>query len=183
MGIKKYSGFTLIEIILVIAVIGIALPALVNIVFTIVRQQYRIVALQEIKSQGGNALNSMQTTIRNNAIGVYQESGLTTAECAINSSQYGPNDGTSFYFKDKEGKYFHFFYVNLGGGSGNYIASQSAVVSATKLTNTRVGISNFSISCKKSVAYSAPIISINFTVSHNEGSHLDYSTKVKLRNY
>lgn len=184
MGIKKNFGFTLIEIILVIAVMALALPALVNIVFTIVRQQYKIVALQEIKSQGNNALNTMQTVIRNNAIGIYQESSLTTAECVTNQSQYGSNNGSDFFFKDKEGKYFS-FYLDAGNQEGeNYIASESAAISGVAhLTNNKVMISDFSISCIKTATYSSPVITINFKVSHREGSFLEYNSRVKLRNY
>ncbi len=182
MGVKKSRGFTLIEMILVIAVIGMVFPLLINILLTVVRQQAKIVALQEIKNQGDSVMNSIETVIRSQAVGIYpaypfieiNQKCNTTG--AIYSSSTGGND---FYFKDKNGKQFQYIL-----NSTNNIASSGAFVAAnSKLTNSRVIVSGFSISCTRSASYSGPIVALSFTVSHKEGSSMKFNTRIKLRNY
>lgn len=166
--------------ILVIAVIGLILPVLFNVIFTIVRQQVKIIALQEIKTQGDNALSSIETVIKSQAIGVYGESGLTTPHCSSTNDTYGPTDGTGFYFRDKNGRWFQ--YILGGSQTDPYIASAGSFTN-TRLTNAKVRVSSFSISCRRTATYSAPIVTIGFTVTHKEGSSMSYNTRIKLRNY
>ena len=67
MGIKinfQKKGFTLIEMVVVVGVIGFVLPILFAIVFLIIQQQARIYSLQEVKKQGDQALFSMRGTVK-----------------------------------------------------------------------------------------------------------------------
>jgi len=187
MGMKKKQyGFTLIEMIIVIVVIGLVLPALISVLFTVVRQQAKIIALQEIKNQGDNAISSIETVIKSQAIGIYStylDPDFSGPQCNTTGAIYSSSTGDDFYFKDKNGKQFH-FYLNNVDPNDPYIASQSALsASVMKLNNSRVQISGFSISCKKTATYSAPIVTISFKVAHKEGSSMNYQTRIKLRNY
>ena len=61
------KGFTIIEIIVVITVIGLMLPLFVSIFFSITRLQMQLLAMQELKEQGDFVRDQIISTVRNNA--------------------------------------------------------------------------------------------------------------------
>ena len=63
-------GFTLLELVIVISIIGLALPALFSIFFVLARQQIKISQLQKIKASGDTAYHEIINTVRNNAISI-----------------------------------------------------------------------------------------------------------------
>ena len=66
---KKFNkGFTLIETIVVIAVIGLTLPVLFATILTLMRQQIKIYRLSQVKREGDYIINLMENTIRNRAV-------------------------------------------------------------------------------------------------------------------
>ena len=182
MGVKnKKPGFTLIEMMIVIAIIGMILPVLFNIVFTVLRQQVRIQALQEIKRQGDSIMNSFETTLRNRANGIYTDQVFSMQMCSTGNSSYSGGGGTNFYIKDKDSLWLR-FYKNTADPNDIYIASDSAK-GLIRLNNPNVQVTLFSISCKRTATYSPAIISIKFTLTHKEGSRMTFQTRIKLRNY
>lgn len=193
MGIKK--GFTFIEIVVVIGVIGLALPALFAIVFAILQQQTKIMRLSEVKRQGDNVLVMIQNTIRNYATEIYSDTGLTIKECDSTINPHTSNTGSNFYLKDKYNNSIRFYLQTVG--SDIFIASDSArpfsaPATTQQLTTNKVTITtptNF-ISCQRSATYSPPIITINFKVQYKTTStrvedtaSLNYQTSIKLRSY
>lgn len=196
--LKKFkAGFTLIEVLVVIGVITIALPALFAIVFAIFRQQFRIYALQEVKRQGDNALGIIQDITRNYGVGIYSDPGLTTEKCADKGSNYSDSLGTNFYFKDKSGNRFK-FYVDTDSDklasesqrlSGGSPITETFDLNSPKVRILQVGSTPF-ISCERTSAYSPPTLTINFKVEYNTASEqpenkaeMIYQTKIKMRNY
>jgi len=183
MGIKKTLSFTLIEIVVVVGVIGLVLPALFAIVFSILQQQTKIIRLQEIKKQGDFVLGTFKTEIKNSAVSIH--SGQPPTD--INKVCLSTTVESAGYFKDRNNNWFR-FYVPAGTTK---IASQSASGSID-LTNDKVLINNFSISCYKTGDYSPAIVDIKYDICYNNGSSctsirpeenaiLTYQTKVKLR--
>jgi len=175
---KISKSFTLIEIIIVIGVIGMALPIFFTIILAILQQQTRIYALQEIKRQGDGIVASINNTIKNNAIEIYADQAFTTAECSLAASSYSSANGEDFFLKDRLGNWFN-FHLLMPGAS---MASDSAVTHIS-LNNDKVTIDNFSISCYRRGAYTPPIVSLNFKVNYGSTASLNYKTKVKLRSY
>lgn len=194
MGIKNAlpvgrHGFTFIEIIVVIGAIGLVLPVLFSIIFTIIQQQTKVIRLTEVKRQGDYSLNIMENTIRNFAITTNSASPATSSNrvCAIANSSYS---STSLYFLDK-------FNNTLGFAlSSQQIASNSSIPSATaNLTQTNVIVNNFSIGCGLTANYSTPLISVSFDICYKtssgncssnraeETAALHYQTDIKLRSY
>lgn len=179
-------GFTLVEMLVVVAVIALVLPAVFTIVFTILRQQAKIYAIQEVKRQGDFILNNMRTTLKNNAVTVH--SGVPSASNEIcNTLGSSSTPSASLYFKDKYNNYF--WYTS----DGTKIASNSSITGATSdLTSSRVKVSTgtpLDISCFRGASFAAPIISITYGITFNTTSlrpedtvSFDYKTKVQLRN-
>lgn len=177
---KKKKGFTLVEIIVVIAVIGVIIPALFAIIFAILREQIKIYQLSEVKRQGDFALTLMEGAIRNSAYSIYDQGTGGNPLC----DDAGDSDPAA-YFRDTYDNWFRFYL------SGTKLISDSAVVNASgDITNDRVTISGFSITCEKKASFTQPLVNIEFTVTAGNGAtrqeeraSMTYRTKVRLRAY
>lgn len=175
------KGFTLIEMIIVVGVISFLLPTLFSIIFTLFRQQYKILALNLVKKEGDFALTQIESAIRANATGIYSDAGITPV-CNTSGAEYDGGDGAAFYLKNQAGEWFRF---QLSSGR---IASNSATTNAN-LTSPRVLVTDFDISCEKTTSFTLPLVSVSYTVDVNTTSERDedtasfpYQFKVKLRN-
>ena len=183
-GEKK--SFTLIEMIVVIATIGLVLPALFAIIFSILQQQVKIQRLSIVKREGDYVLNVMENIIRNYAVKIYSENSFTTERCTTDNPTYGPSNGSNFFFRDKSDRWFSFYQ------NSNNISSNSANLSSpVNLNSSQTKITNFSIQCYRTSLYSPPVVNISFTIEYNTTSlrveekvtPLTYQTKVKLKSY
>ncbi len=180
------KGFTLIEMLVVVGVVALILPAVFSIIFTILRQQAKIYALQEVKRQGDFVLNNMRTVLKNSAVTVHSGTPPTDSNlvCATAS---GPSSG-QIYFKDRFNNYFSY-----AVDSAQLIASSSSIPStSTGLTNDKVKVEEgtFSIKCERGAAFSPPIISISYVVEYDSASSrpedtasFTYQTKIQLKSY
>jgi len=150
MGRLNFRGFTLIETIITVGITGLILPVIFAIVFVIIQQQTKIIRLQEVKRQGDFVFSNMKTTIRNSAIEIYSDSSLVESnlKCNDTDSSYDPVDSSNFYFKDKIGNWFRYSL------SSDKISSASSTTPAFYLTNDKVKISDFLISCHRQNIYS-----------------------------
>lgn len=198
------KGFTLIEVIVVIAVVGLTLPLLFSILYTVLRQQVKIYRLAEVKRQGDYVLDVATNLIRNSADGIYSSYTLTdlTSQCATANSSYAPASAQQFYFKDKTNSNVWFTIDS----NGSQIASQSGTTSSATAVNyagvnsTRVWVHNYSLQCARSSQFSPPVVTIQFDVCYNTGTNsvlscgssdtrpediasLQYETKVVMTNY
>jgi len=180
-SMRRKKSFTLIEMIVVIATIGLVLPTLFAIIFSILQQQLKIQRLSIVKKEGDYVLNVMENVIRNYAVKIYSEHNFINERCATENSTYGPN----FFFRDKYDRWFNFYQ------SYNNISSNSANLSSpVNLNSSQTRITNFSIQCYKTALYSPPVINISFTISYytsssraEETASFNYQTKVKLKSY
>jgi competence protein ComGC len=185
-SIRQKKCFTLIEMIVVIATIGLVLPAIFAIIFSILQQQLKIQRLSIVKKEGDYVLNVMENTIRNYAVKIYSESSLKTEMCTAENPTYRPSNSSDFFFRDKSDRWFNFYqnYNNISSNSAN-------LSSPVNLNSSQTRITNFSIQCYKTALYSTAVINISFTIEYNTTSSrteekvppLTYQTKVKLRNY
>jgi len=181
------KGFSFIEMLIAVAIIGMALPALFSIIFVVLQQETKVLRLSEVKRQGDYVLTVMDTVLRNNAVGIYTDQALTTARCAnAGDTENISGSNGNFYFKDKNSNYFRFYFTP------DKISSGSATTTGD-LTTSKVMIQNFKLTCKKSAAFSPAIVGISFDICYKtsggcsstrveETATMSYQTSVKLRN-
>jgi type II secretory pathway pseudopilin PulG len=178
MGIKNKKSFTLIEIVVVISVLALALPAVFAILFVILRQQIMLNGLQEAKKQGDNAMVVIQNKIRNNAMTIYSDDSCTTTTevCTSDIKTYlssTPPDRL-LSFKDKLGNCFYISYKD---------SNKTIKIDASDLTTDRLTITDFSIGCGQSIEFVPPIVNVSFKIRYGSSSNLEYRSSTKLTNY
>ncbi|MFA6533003.1 MAG: type II secretion system protein [Patescibacteria group bacterium] len=185
------KGFTLIETIVVIAVIGITLPVLFAIIFTLMRQQLKINRLSEIKREGDYISSVIENTIKDRAISIHSGLPANDSTKICEEALSFSNPATSLYFLDKNGNWFGYQFT------GNNLASESADLEnpSINLNSSNIFISNFTINCSRNTVYSAQSIQISFDICYNTGlpncestrpeeiTFLYYQSRIKLRNY
>lgn len=181
---NKSLSFTLIEMLIVIGVISLTLPAFFSIFFSLLRQQAKIYALSQVKREGDFALNTITNIIRNYGVSIHSSTPPDE-----NNKINCPQSGTQIindYFLDKYGNYFRFYLES------DHIASTSPIITPTTipLTTNRVQVTNFNLACAQTSPFSPPIIKVNFTVTYNTGStrpedtaSLNYQTQIKMKSY
>lgn len=172
-NIKK--GFTLIELIVVIAMLIIISTLSLNILITVLKNSLKAQITKEVKQSGDYAISLMTKMIRN--------ATSLQSDCLDSSSSIrikNPDGGETEFICD---------YVN------NYLASSSAHLSPTPapepITSTSLSLKSAScyFSCQQP-AGKPPLISISFTLEKNtttfkaeEKISIDFHTKAALRNY
>jgi len=210
--IRRFS-FTLIEVIVSMAVIGLVLPVIFSIVFVLMNQQAKIQRLKVIKQEGDFIFNHISNQIKNNAIGVIIDDPPTIVEPntdydinpVFTCGNVSSNDGSIFYIIDK-GKSFisgktdfnNWFKYVL---NANNISSQSSTFGDVTLNSSNVKINKIEvppliptipfISCKKDAnKYSPAIISVNFRIEYDtistrveDKAYFNYQGSFKLRTY
>lgn len=183
------NGFTLIEIIVVIAVIGLTLPVLFSTILTLMRQQVKIYRLSQIKREGDYLVNIMKNIIRDNTVTIHTNTPPNDANIICKNVGTSAS-GTSLYFLDKNKQWFGYL------ATVNSIASTSAnLASPINLTSNKTIVSNFSIYCSRTSIFSPAAILFSFDICFDTGSgvctstrpeeitSMHYQTRIKLRSY
>lgn len=170
------KGFTFIEILVVLGVISLALPALFAIIFSIFQQETRIYALKDVKQQGDYAIEHMKSTIQQRGFQI-TDSGYANDVCPVLTSPT-PAPVSRIYLTDNDQNTFSYYL------SSDKIASESSVEALSYLTNSRVKISDIGFSCYKTNFFSPPILTASFNVT-NVASDISllFRTTFKLRSY
>ncbi len=182
------KGFTLIETIVVIAIVSLTLPVIFSIFFVLLQQQTKIYRLNTVKKEGDYIISLIENTIKNKAVSIHSSTPPDDAnkKCADDSSSYSST--TSLYFLGSNGNWFGYL-VNADS-----IASSSAILPSIGLTSSKTKINNFSISCSRRYAYSQPSVYVSFDVQYcndvacsqirpEEIATMHYQTAIKLRSH
>ncbi len=186
MGVKTHKkGYTLLEVVIVISIFALIVPAMFAMYFASLRAQKKVYVLRDTKRNGDNALTVMESLLKQNAISIHSAEPPTTANQVCTSSV--PSATGELFFKDKDGTWFSFTQDSFK------IASSSASglgSSSVNLTNTKSLVTNFTMRCSYVSEVSPPLVSISFNINQNgptgraeEVSSLGYQTKIKLRSY
>lgn len=180
---QKQAGFTLVEVIVVIAIVGMMLPVIFSIITTVARQQSKIYRISEAKQQGDFALAYMKNYIRNTADRIYQLHNDETNEFAVEvcntvaspGNTHVSQTGKDFYIKKNNtpNKYFRFYNerarIDLDGAGGTREREISQIFfddngSAQQLTTNNVKIENFSLQCIRRTESGEPYVVITFLI-------------------
>ena len=182
----KRSGFSLIELLVVIGIISFTLPVMFSLFFASLQSQTKVLILQEVKRNGDSALDIIGNLIKSRGYAIYSDQALTTEVCSTKTGTQTASSSATVYFTDPDGASFYF------APNGTKIASYSAIINPNPydLTNNRVVVSNFSISCNRTSSLSPPLVSISFSINQpttdtrqEQRATLNYQTKIKLRSY
>lgn len=183
------KAFTLIETVVVVAVIGLTLPVIFAIIFTLMGQQIKIYRLSQNKREGDYLINIIENNIKNNAITIH--TGIPANDTNILCKNIGTSPSTaSLYFLNKDKRWFGYL------ATSNSVASTSAnLASPINLTSSKTVVSNFSIFCSRNSIYSPASILLSFDICYNTGTgvctstrpeeitSIHYQTRIKLRSY
>ncbi len=172
-------GMTLVEVVVVIGIISIALPALFSTLIVSTRQQVSISRINEVKNQGDSVLGVMTSRIKSNAnrlcVTSAADTSCVTEVCG--STTASPTDMNSF--------------IDRASVLTRYYLKGTSIYESTggtekRLTNDLVKVNSLVIQCHKTSQTTRPIISIQYTViaeplgntNVSERATLDYSTKI-----
>lgn len=193
MNTLKKSGYTLIEMMLVIALIALLMPAVFSILYVIMQQQVKIYEITETKRQGDYVMQLMKEKIMRDAAslrrdddGIFTNVAVISNICNSTGTSFtSASNGQDFVFLNDQNNPFQ--YVQTGNtirfreiGTPNIDAA---------LNNNRVTITNFQITCAVKSTYTDPVVSFSYTATFNRAipnpqlgtTQLRYQTKVKLR--
>lgn len=186
----RNRGFTLVEVVIVLAIIGIMLPIVFSVMFTVARQQNKIYRLSEAKTEGDYAMAFIKTYIRNNGDRIFKDPDLGFEACFDSSepdNQHLSQDGDEFYIRqvDSDDEAFQFYadeYETMNGNSHKQIIFNQA---GTKypLTSTRMVISNFEISCFRRTAASQGFVFISFALYYKTDLATARPEDIAILNY
>lgn len=179
---------TLVEVVVVIGIISIALPALFSTLIVSTRQQVSISRINEVKNQGDTVLGAMTSRIKNDAETLCMSTDGTTCGTTLCETADGPHDMNSFI--DKSGGFVRYYADTTTQSLYEYSATASVVpvIATRRLTNDRVKVSSFLLQCQKTSETTRPIVSIQYSVlaeaagntKPEERATLDYSTKIAV---
>lgn len=177
------AGFTLVEVIVVIAIVGMMLPIIFSIITTVARQQSKIYRISEAKQQGDFALAYIKNYIRNTGDRIYLLRNDETNEFAVEvcntietpGNTHLSQSGKDFYIKKNNtpNQYFRFYNerarIDLDGASGSREREISQIFfddngSAQQLTTNNVKIENFSLQCIRRTESGEPYVVISFLI-------------------
>ncbi len=182
---KNKFGYTLIELIIVVGIISLILPGVVSVLFSTIRSYTEVLIIQEVKRSGDNIIDILDNKIRSQVWGIYSDSAALNEVCTTRSGSTTDDESAPgiLYFRAANGNIF-FFVVNNG------VLQFSDNGTLVDLTNNKVAVTSFALSCFRRSQYNPPLVSILFTVSQQgsptraeEKSTMTYSTKIKLRQY
>ena len=174
---SKKDGYTLVELLMVISILGLILPAIFSILIIILQQQARIYELSTVKREGDNILNLLKAKIANEATGVTDENGA--AQCVKLGIKYEPNSSNNFKLKNKASPFFY-THDKTGLKLNNNVF----------LNSNRVTISDFKIYCYKKSDFSPIMVGLSYKVTFKRTTglpsatppSLDYQSRILLRN-
>ncbi len=191
------KGYTLIEMLIVISIVGLILPAIFTILFVIIQQQLRIYRIIETKKQGDYVLTFIKNKIIEDAVKIADE---TNEQCATAGTYYPPfsdgqqptNDGSTFFFQTTQPTSKFNFYIDteintIDDNSLVFNETVNGIATPTQITSRKVIISNLAFQCVKKTNTGGALVRLSYVVTYNStlGNPVSYiySTKVKLRTY
>ena len=159
-------------------IVAVTVPLLMTIFVSVIRQQARVLGVEQTKTQADSAYSTMKLMIRNRAISVHNAYPATSAN-EICTTQTTSVTANPLVFKDADGNSFYFSVAN----DGTIASNSSKLTTPAALTTTPIVISNLTTSCKRTGSASRPTVDISFNAtSPLIPFFLTYQATQQLRN-
>jgi prepilin-type N-terminal cleavage/methylation domain-containing protein len=173
------DGFTLIEVIVVVALSVMITLAATSLFMTTLRASNKKVMISRVKDEGDYALSQMEFLLRNAVKLVADPSNPAAPVCSSGS--------TSISFKSADGGTTTLYATN---GTGSVIASKSATLAnPVYLTSDAVTLTNLAFTCQQSVGSTGTYVKVSFTLQKDstefnepQPTTQDFATSVSIRN-
>lgn len=198
------KAFTLVEVVVVVAILGISIPVIFSVITTVAKQQGKIYRLSEAKQQGDYALAFIRNQLRSEGGQVYRilNAGTLETEICNVAGVTTTQTGQDFYFEvdAQPNDYFRFYNgrANIALDQGQREISQIFFDNngtIEPLTTNKVKIENFEMKCIRKNLASQPFILVSFiiyftgdsdnfninTAAPEDIAVLNYQTVVQLR--
>ncbi len=177
--IKQSKGYTILEMLIVIAIVGVIMPAIFSILFVILQQQQKINEIVQTKRQGDYILSFMKEKIQREATGIRDATG-TNPQCNTAGSSY--NLPMRFARATSQ-----FWYSYSAEGLTHVDTAPNPDLSV-QLHSDKIRVTQFGMECAKATADSRPIVSLSFTLQYVSPivdtqlgtTELTYQTKIRL---
>lgn len=191
---KKYRrGFTLIEVIVVIATLAFVLPIITIVLFMILRQQLVVARMTETKRQGDQVVTTIQNILTREVVSAHEANSDPLCEGVTNPAV------EVHHFEDEQGSAIAFIVID-GALNIQRTDAVSGAVTTEPITNAQKATVEddpnppdphpFVIECARNEVFTRPLVGINFSMIPAGGitaqelatSRLFFSTKVIIRN-
>jgi len=189
----KYSGFTLIEVVVVMGVIAVILPAIFSMIFGILRQQVKLHKMTVVKREGDYALTYLKNIIQTRTVNIYDDPARPAGSEVCNSP--GVPSSNPLYFFEEDGTYSYFLLDSRPEPNGPdrlVLMQETTGGNAVDLTSSEVTIepTSFDITCELFSTFSTPLVTLKYTVLAypppllaEERSEIHFQTRVKMRKH
>lgn len=179
--INRQEGYSLMEMLVVIVIVGIMLPAIFTIMFIILKQQAKIYQISETKKQGDYAYQFIKEKISREAKSVHTNAGATV--CSSSGNSFSSTNGSDFVLFDELGNRIKF---TRKATNNSLFLNQGGV--QTSLNDGKVKVTDFTIECYRRSDYANTIVSFEFTIEFNKKTEdkaigdtsLHYQSRVKI---
>lgn len=191
---KKRFGFTIIEIIIVVAVVGITLPAIFTIIFNLLRLNLQLSQLQRVKEVGDYVSNTMISTVRRNAFRIDPSCATEVLQGVVSD----PQVSQSILFRDRTDICFGYYLKSVtdSGVTTVTLASASAAFdpdimedySTTMVVNDSSDNFPLTITDLQFTAINSHLARVSFklvsnpTVNYLKPQELSYQYYIYIRN-
>jgi prepilin-type N-terminal cleavage/methylation domain-containing protein len=155
---NRRSGFTLIELVIYMAIFGVSAVFLVSILTSVTRTQVRQASGNEVNQQLSFVSNTIQRLVRSASV-IGNEAGVasTTLVLRMASSTVDPT----------------YIYVDA---SSTAIFLQEATSTAVRLTDDKVTVGNFSVT-KQEPAGGLAVVHVDLTLEYQSASAQSQATR------
>jgi prepilin-type N-terminal cleavage/methylation domain-containing protein len=186
---KNIYGFTMVEVIVVIAIIGITVPILFSTLFITMKQQANVNKLTTVKRQGDIVMQHITSFIRNHVTDI-QIAGTSVCAPGSGVNTITNMQSTSFatFIGQTDSSIQNTFYTVAKSSTVTQLCVDDVqnTTCIRPLTNTKVTLKDFKIRCVRKSAQVAPMIEIEIVLATPDGvsvsgaaASMNFVTKVQ----
>jgi prepilin-type N-terminal cleavage/methylation domain-containing protein len=177
---NKKKGFSLIELLVVISIVGITFPVLTTITLVVGKQQLTVLKLQQLNNQADVTMSYVQKFLRGNIATIKDASGVEL--CATNTAPAPYPSDVRFYGKPLDTSTPPRYITLSSSPDGNL--NIGGDVDGAVNNNSVIKIQNFNIECARRSEFIPAVLKVSFTAVDpiDPTITIPYSTFIQLLN-